>query len=72
MIARTFENRSGRIIALCRAVLALVFFVALWIDPAQPVRSSELGYALLGGYLLFGAIMLGIAMSGWWIEQTIR
>jgi signal transduction histidine kinase len=69
MIARIFENRSGRIIALCRAVLALVFFIALWIDPAQPVRSSGLGYALLGGYLLFAAVMLAIAMSGWWIDH---
>jgi hypothetical protein len=40
LLSRQFEHRSGRIIALCRFVLATVFFVALWIDPSQPARSD--------------------------------
>ena len=71
MIARLFEHRSGRVIALCRLVLALVFFLALWIDPAQPVRARELGYGLLGGYLLFAAVMLAIALRGWWWDHRL-
>jgi signal transduction histidine kinase len=71
MIARLFEHRSGRIIALCRAILALVFFLALWIDPSQPVRSSALGYALLGGYLLFACGFLLIASLSWWFDHRL-
>lgn len=71
MIARLFEHRSGRVIALCRAVLALVFFLVLWIDPGQPVRSGELGYELLGEYLLFAAIMLAIAFRSWWWDHRL-
>lgn len=71
MIARLFENRSGRIIAFTRGVLALVFFLALWIDPEQPVRSSELGYALLGSYLLFSALLLALALKSWWLDHRL-
>lgn len=71
MISRLFEHRSGRIIALTRAVLALVFFLALWVDPSQPVRESELGYALLGSYLLLAAILLAIAFRSWWWDHRL-
>ena len=71
MIARLFEHRSGRIIALCRAILAIVFFVALWVDPGQPVRSDEAGYLLLGGYLLVATMLLVIAMRSWWWDYRL-
>jgi signal transduction histidine kinase len=71
MIRRLFEHRSGRIIALCRAVLALVFFLALWIDPSQPVREAALGYSLLGGYLLLATVMLVISLRSWWFDHRL-
>ncbi|MGN6496614.1 MAG: sensor histidine kinase [Tsuneonella sp.] len=71
MIARLFEHRSGRIIALCRVVLAFVFFIAMWLDPAQPVREAQLGYTLLGGYLLFAAVMLAVALRSWWFDHRL-
>lgn len=60
------RNRSGRVIALCRLALASVFFIALWIDPEQPVRSSTLGYAILGSYFLVSLLLLWIAWASWW------
>ena len=70
-LARTFEHRSGRIIALCRGVLAAVFFLALWVDPGQPVRSSTAGYVLLFGYLVLAAFLLILAWRSWWWDSRL-
>jgi signal transduction histidine kinase len=70
-LARTFEHRSGRIIALCRTVLAAVFFLALWLDPNQPARSSTAGYVILLGYLVLSAVVLAIAWRDWWWDHRL-
>jgi signal transduction histidine kinase len=70
-LARAFEHRSGRIIALCRTALAAVFFLALWLDPTQPTRSSTAGYIILLGYLLLAAAMLAIAWRDWWWDHRL-
>ena len=70
-LVRTFEHRSGRIIAVCRTVLAAVFFAALWIDPGQPVRSSTAGYVILLGYLILAAVMLAVAWRDWWWDHRL-
>jgi signal transduction histidine kinase len=71
MITAFFRHRSGRIIALCRLVLAFVFFVALWADPSQPVRASHLGYGLIGSYLVLSLMLLGVAMNNWWWDHRL-
>ena len=65
-VTRLFENRSGRIIAVTRLVLAAVFFAALWVDPNQPVRSSSVGYSILAGYLAVAVALCAIALDSWW------
>ena len=70
-LARGFENRSGRIIALTRLLLAAVFFLALWLDPNQPVRSSTAGYAILFAYLIFGVAMHSVAWRSWWWDHRL-
>lgn len=52
-------------------MLALVFFLALWIDPAQPARASELGYGLLGAYLVIAAVLLGLSFKSWWWDHRL-
>mgnify|MGYP001546656290 FL=1 len=69
--AREFEHRSGRIIALCRFVLATVFFIALWLAPDQPARNSTIGYVMLFGYLLLSSAVLMIAWRNWWWDQRL-
>lgn len=69
--AREFEHRSGRIIALCRFALATVFFIALWVAPDQPVRSSTSGYVMLFGYMLLSSWVLVIAWRNWWWDQRL-
>jgi signal transduction histidine kinase len=70
-IARQFEHRSGRIIALCRFVMATVFFIALWIDPEQPVRSTTAGYVILFGYMIVASVLLIVAWRNWWWDQRL-
>ena len=52
-------------------VLAIVFFVALWIDPSQPVRASEMGYLLIGGYLAISVVLMVVAMRSWWWDYRL-
>jgi signal transduction histidine kinase len=70
-LARQFEHRSGRIIALCRFVLATVFFIALWVDPQQPVRSSLAGYSILFSYMVVASVLLMIAWRNWWWDHRL-
>jgi signal transduction histidine kinase len=71
MIAALFRHRSGRVIALCRLVLAFVFFMAVWVDPAQPVRATELGYALISSYLAVSVVLMAVAMTSWWWDHRL-
>jgi signal transduction histidine kinase len=71
VIAALFRHRSGRIIALCRLVMAFVFFMAVWIDPAQPVRATELGYTLIGSYLALSLVLMAVAMTNWWWDHRL-
>lgn len=68
LIFSAFQHRSGRVIASCRLLLALVFLFAIWLDPAQPVRSSSIGYTLLLAYLLFAAWQLATSWNNWWLD----
>ena len=71
VLVRAFEHRSGRIIALCRVAMASVFFLALWIDPKQPVRSSTIGYLLLFDYVIVSAALMVLAWRHWWWDQRL-
>jgi signal transduction histidine kinase len=71
LLARQFEHRSGRIIALCRFLLATAFFVALLVDPSQPARSTVAGYGMLFGYVLIATGLLILAWNDWWWDQRL-
>jgi signal transduction histidine kinase len=68
---REFEHRSGRIVALCRFLLAAVFFIALWLAPDQPARSGTTGYPMLFGYMVLASVLLVIAWRDWWWDQRL-
>lgn len=70
-LLRAFRHRSGRVIALTRVVLALVFFLAVWIDPAQPARSDAFSYALLGAYVALSFVLIVITWSNWSIDHAL-
>jgi len=58
-------------IALTRAVLAVVFLLALWIDPNQPARAAELSYGILAGYLLIAFALLVLSWRSWWWDYRL-
>lgn len=70
-LRRTFGYNSGRVIGLTRLVLAAVFFLALWLDPDQPVRSTAFGYALLFSYLVYASVQLAISWRSWWWDHQL-
>jgi signal transduction histidine kinase len=71
LVRETFEYNSGRVIALTRVVLAAVFFLALWLDPQQPIRASTFGYALLGAYLVLATGLLALSWRSWWWDHRL-
>lgn len=64
-----FENRSGRVIALFRVVLVLVFLVAVLIEPVARQTSLDLGRTLLWSYLLVSVGAAVVAWRSWWFDQ---
>jgi signal transduction histidine kinase len=71
MRGETFKHRSGRVISLGRLVLAAVFLIGLWLDPSQPSRAPEAGYAVLGAYLALAALLLASTWNNWWRESRL-
>jgi hypothetical protein len=71
MARQILKHRSGRVIALGRAVLAALFLFAIWIDPTQPVQSAGQTYALLAAYVGI-AVALAIAVwNDWWLDAKL-
>jgi len=67
--SRLFEHRSGRVIALCRLVMAVVFAIALWLDPMQPTRTDVFGLEVLLGYLGLAVALTAVAWRSWWYDH---
>lgn len=66
-----FEYRSGRVIAVFRVVLALVFFGSVLIEPVTGTADLRLGEMLLGAYLLLGMVLIVLAWRSWWYDQRL-
>ncbi len=66
-----FEYRSGRVIAVFRVVLALVFIGALVIEPNSYSRNLTISEYMLSGYLALGAVMIVVAWRSWWFDQRL-
>lgn len=71
MFDDVLKHRSGRVIALARAVLASIFLIAISVDPTQPVQATTVTYAMLGTYVVAA---LGIALltwKNWWLDAKL-
>lgn len=65
------KHRSGRVIALARAVLAAVFLFAIWIDPSQPAQAVAVTYSVLGFYVVAAAAIAVLTWSNWWLDARL-
>ena len=70
-IQALFENRSGRVIAVFRAMLAGVFFVAFLVEPIPHSPNLILCRALLGAYLAVSLAMVAVAWRSWWYDHLL-
>ncbi|HEX8583664.1 MAG TPA: histidine kinase [Allosphingosinicella sp.] len=71
MFTGAFQHRSGRVIAVGRAVLAIFFLVAILLDPAQPMLLVGETYGLLGFYVGFALLLLVLTWDNWWLESRL-
>lgn len=72
MLTQILDYHSGRGIALCRVVLALIFLIVLVFDPEQPVRYIAAAYGLLGGYAALSVGLLLMVWNNWWLDYHLR
>lgn len=66
-----FKYQSGRVIALGRVMLAILFMLAVWLDRSEPVRAVVGTYALL---FVYAAAAVGIAAAtwrNWWFDARL-
>jgi signal transduction histidine kinase len=65
-----FKYQSGRVIALGRVMLAILFLVAVWLDRSELGRSTQ-SHALLVLYAA-GAIAIAAATwRNWWLDARL-
>lgn len=65
------KHRSGRVIALARAVLAAVFLFAIWVDPSQPAQAVATTYAVLAIYVVAAAAIAALTWRNWWLDARL-
>jgi len=70
-IRELFENRSGRVIAVFRTMLAAVFLVAFLVEPAAHRANFLIGRNLLGAYFLLSLAWLPVAWRSWWYDHLL-
>jgi signal transduction histidine kinase len=65
------KHRSGRVIALARAVLAAVFLFAIWVDRSQPAQAVEVTYTVLVVYVIAAAAIAALTWQNWWLDARL-
>ena len=64
------KYQRGRVIALGRTILALLFLVSIWLDPTQPVQRPEQVFTLLF-YAVFALAVTAITWRDWWLDARL-
>lgn len=68
---RSFAYHSGRIIALGRLMLAILFLLAVWVDSSQPAQAPVVTYTLLIGYVALALALTVVAWGSWWFDARL-
>ncbi len=71
MIQRAFQHRSGRVISTCRLLLALLFAIAVSLEPSQPLVFAPAAKFMLLGYAALSAVLLAATWDNWWLETRL-
>lgn len=70
-VGKGLHHSSGRVIALGRLIMALLFLLAIRLDPSQPSIAPETTYAILGIYLLLAALIAAATWNNWWLDARL-
>lgn len=70
-MGKGFQLSSGRIIALGRLLLAILYLLAVWTDASQPARSPFAAYSLIGIYIGFAALLAGLTWNNWYRDAHL-
>ncbi len=71
MIREAFQQRSGRVIALSRALLAAFFTLAIALDSGQIGEQTGTILLLLSSYTLFACLIFALTWNNWWLEARL-
>ena len=71
MFKGVLKHRSGRVIALARAVLAAVFLFAVWIDPTHPAQAAAATYTVLSAYVAAAVLLTLLTWDNWWLDGKL-
>lgn len=65
------QNRTERLVAGGRVVLAVTSLVAVWLDPTEPARNPELVYGLLAAYVAY-SLLVGVVVWRTWAPHATQ
>ena len=66
-----FKYQSGRVIALGRVMLSLLFLLSIWLDQSQPAQAPAQTYGLLLFYVVFSIGLAALTWRNWWLDARL-
>ena len=70
-VGKGLHHSSGRVIALGRLIQAMLFLLALRLDPSQPTFAPQSTYAILAIYLFLAAAIAAATWNNWWLDARM-
>jgi signal transduction histidine kinase len=64
-----FKYQRGRVIALGRAMLALLFILSIWLDSSQAALKPS--YGLLLFYVAYALALAALTWRNWWFDARL-
>lgn len=70
-VGKGLIHSSGRVIALGRLFLGLLFIVAIGLDASQPAHAPGFTYAILITYIVLAAAIAIATWNNWWLDARL-
>src|SRR4051794_12869251 len=70
-VRRGFQLPSGRVIALGRLLMAVLFLIAVWLALGDPAEAPRATAVLAVAYLFFAGAILVATWNSWWADARL-